>query len=87
MDGTTIPEVDFDIGPSWSGLLPISSDQNETRKVSPMMRFLTPQDTNIAPKLFFWLFPPGPEGSLDDLIFWCVLTRLVSLFHVHAKNN
>ncbi|KAH9978141.1 peptidase S10, serine carboxypeptidase [Lactifluus volemus] len=21
-------------------------------------------------KLFFWLFPPGPEGSLDDLIFW-----------------
>ncbi|KIJ12909.1 hypothetical protein PAXINDRAFT_14274 [Paxillus involutus ATCC 200175] len=20
--------------------------------------------------LFFWFFPPGPEGSLDDLIFW-----------------
>ncbi|KAG6877822.1 hypothetical protein C0993_003606 [Termitomyces sp. T159_Od127] len=52
VDGTTIPEVDFDIGPSWSGLLPISSDPNETRK------------------LFFWLFPPGPDGSLDDLIFW-----------------
>ncbi|KAH0586840.1 hypothetical protein H2248_005685 [Termitomyces sp. 'cryptogamus'] len=52
VDGTTIPEVDFDIGPSWSGLLPISSDPNETRK------------------LFFWFFPPGPDGSLDDLIFW-----------------
>ncbi|KAK7053792.1 alpha/beta-hydrolase [Favolaschia claudopus] len=52
VDGTTIPEVDFDVGPSWSGLLPISSDPNETRK------------------LFFWFFPPGPEGSLDDLIFW-----------------
>ncbi|KIP03345.1 hypothetical protein PHLGIDRAFT_77748 [Phlebiopsis gigantea 11061_1 CR5-6] len=60
VDGTTIPEVDFDVGPSWSGLLPISSDPNETRKAS------TPTDR----KLFFWFFPPGPEGSLDDLIFW-----------------
>ena len=23
-------------------------------------------------QLFFWFFPPGPEGSLDDLIFWYV---------------
>ncbi|KAG6846794.1 hypothetical protein H0H93_011834, partial [Arthromyces matolae] len=52
VDGTSIPEVDFDVGPSWSGLLPISSAANETRK------------------LFFWFFPPGPDGSLDDLIFW-----------------
>ncbi|KAG5337779.1 hypothetical protein C0989_008904 [Termitomyces sp. Mn162] len=40
VDGTTIPEVDFDIGPSWSGLLPISSDPNETRKASTAMRSL-----------------------------------------------
>ncbi|KAF8812659.1 alpha/beta-hydrolase [Phlegmacium glaucopus] len=52
VDGTTIPDVDFDVGPSWAGLLPISSDPNETRQ------------------LFFWFFPPGPQGSLDDLIFW-----------------
>ncbi|GLB33216.1 putative alpha beta-hydrolase [Lyophyllum shimeji] len=52
VDGKSIPEVDFDVGPSWSGLLPISADPNETRK------------------LFFWFFPPGPQGSLDDLIFW-----------------
>ncbi|KAF9050779.1 alpha/beta-hydrolase [Hymenopellis radicata] len=52
VDGTSIPEVDFDVGPSWSGLLPISGAANETRK------------------LFFWFFPPGPQGSLDDLIFW-----------------
>ncbi|KAI0751809.1 alpha/beta-hydrolase [Daedaleopsis nitida] len=52
VDGTTIPDVSWDIGPSWSGLLPISSDPDETRK------------------LFFWFFPPGPQGSLDDLIFW-----------------
>ncbi|KAF7301018.1 Carboxypeptidase [Mycena indigotica] len=53
VDGKSIPEVDFDVGPSWSGLIPISAAANETRK------------------LFFWFFPPGPEGSLDDLIF-CV---------------
>lgn len=52
VDGTSIPEVNFDIGPSWSGLLPISNKTGETRK------------------LFFWFFPPGPEGSLDDLVFW-----------------
>jgi len=52
VDGKSIPLVDFDVGPSWAGLLPISGDPNETRK------------------LFFWFFPPGPGGSLDDLLFW-----------------
>jgi len=52
VDGTTLPLIDFDVGPSWSGLIPISSSPDETRM------------------LFFWFFPPGPEGSLDDLIFW-----------------
>ncbi|KAL1679239.1 Alpha/Beta hydrolase protein [Schizophyllum commune] len=52
VDGTSIPEVDFDVGPSWSGLLPISDDPNEERQ------------------LFFWFFPPGPNGSADDIIFW-----------------
>ncbi|KAG2086374.1 uncharacterized protein F5147DRAFT_791828 [Suillus discolor] len=51
VDGTSLPLVDFDVGPSWSGLLPISNSPNETRQ------------------LYFWFFPPGPEGSLDDLIF------------------
>ena len=34
VDGTTIPDVDWDVGPSWAGLLPISGDALETRKVS-----------------------------------------------------
>lgn len=33
MDGKSIPDVDFDVGPSWSGLIPISGAANETRKV------------------------------------------------------
>ncbi|KIM42681.1 hypothetical protein M413DRAFT_444355 [Hebeloma cylindrosporum] len=52
VDGKSIPDVDFDVGPSWSGLLPISGNKNESRK------------------LFFWFFPPGPQGSEDDLFFW-----------------
>lgn len=33
VDGTTIPEVNFDAGPSWAGLLPISGAPDETRKL------------------------------------------------------
>jgi carboxypeptidase D len=33
VDGATIPLVNFDVGPSWSGLIPISSAVNEKRKV------------------------------------------------------
>ncbi|EPS99797.1 hypothetical protein FOMPIDRAFT_1123869 [Fomitopsis schrenkii] len=52
VDGATIPLVDWDVGPSWAGLLPISNKTDEPRQ------------------LFFWFFPPGPEGSLEDLVFW-----------------
>ena len=33
VDGAKIPEVDFDVGTSYAGLLPISGNANETRKV------------------------------------------------------
>lgn len=33
MNGTGIPEVPFDVGESYAGLLPISDDPNETRKL------------------------------------------------------
>ena len=39
VDGTTIPEVSFDVGPSWAGLLPISGDANETRQVKRIFVF------------------------------------------------
>jgi len=40
VDGTTIPEVDWDVGPSWAGLLPISGSEDETRKVSVLFIFI-----------------------------------------------
>ncbi|KAF8160848.1 alpha/beta-hydrolase [Crassisporium funariophilum] len=33
VDGKKIPDVNFDAGPSWSGLMPISGAKNETRKL------------------------------------------------------
>lgn len=33
VDGTKIPDVDFDIGESYAGLLPISDRASETRKL------------------------------------------------------
>jgi len=33
VDGTSLPLVDFDVGPSWAGLLPISNRSDETRQV------------------------------------------------------
>ncbi|KAH8999467.1 hypothetical protein EDB92DRAFT_1941101 [Lactarius akahatsu] len=33
VDGTTIPEVNFDVGPSWAGLIPISAAPDESRKL------------------------------------------------------
>ena len=55
--------------------MPISDAANETRKVR---LFKSGNDTDglelnsvlLIFQLFFWFFPPGPEGSLDDLIFW-----------------
>jgi len=38
VDGATIPLVNFDVGSSWSGLIPISSAANEKRKVCHQWR-------------------------------------------------
>jgi hypothetical protein len=52
VDGTTIPEVDWDVGPSWAGLIPISGDKNETRKVSvPSVFHLKRVDTEAETSL------------------------------------
>ena len=33
VDGKSLPFVNFDVGPSWAGLIPVSHAANETRKV------------------------------------------------------
>jgi hypothetical protein len=52
VDGKTIPLVDFDVGPSWSGLIPISNATNEDRKVRGLsdwaVRWLRPLTRDAA---------------------------------------
>lgn len=38
VNGTAIPDVDFDIGESYAGLLPISGAANETRELCVLSR-------------------------------------------------
>jgi carboxypeptidase D len=37
------------------------------------------------PQLFFWFFPPGPQGSTDDLILWYVFIVLPTFVWTQTK--
>lgn len=52
VDGTKLPEVDFDAGPSWSGLMPISGAKNETRKL--FFWFWPTNNPAHTDELLFW---------------------------------
>ncbi|QRV94654.1 Serine carboxypeptidase [Ceratobasidium sp. AG-Ba] len=61
VDGAKIPDVDFDVGPSWSGLMPISSSPNETRKL--FFWFWPTTNTQHTDDLVFWTNGgPGCSG-------------------------
>jgi hypothetical protein len=59
VNGTSIPFVDWDVGPSWAGLLPISSAANETRKVkhSDMTLLIPNPDTHVQHTAFLLVLP------------------------------
>ncbi|KAH9046623.1 Alpha/Beta hydrolase protein [Lactarius hengduanensis] len=50
--GTSIPHVNFDVGDSWSGLLPISADPYETRKL--FFWYFPPTAKGNENDLIFW---------------------------------
>ncbi|KAF8584818.1 alpha/beta-hydrolase [Ramaria rubella] len=52
VDGTSLPDVDFDAGPSWSGLMPISNSPNETRKL--FFWFWPTNNPANGDELLFW---------------------------------
>ena len=58
MNGSAIPDVDFDIGPSWAGLLPISGDANETRQVRRF--FFLILLNQFSEEILRLSFPPPP---------------------------
>lgn len=63
VDGKSIPDVGWDVGPSWSGLLPISNKTDETRKVGDIgivTNYLTIDETSSAILLVL------PSGSTRE---------------------
>ncbi|KII95995.1 hypothetical protein PLICRDRAFT_97584 [Plicaturopsis crispa FD-325 SS-3] len=66
VDGTTLPDVNFDAGPSWSGLLPISSDPNETRKL--FFWFWPTNNASNTDDLIFWTNGGPGCSSLEGLL-------------------
>ncbi|KAF7365785.1 Carboxypeptidase cpdS [Mycena venus] len=55
VNGTGVPEVNFDLGESYAGRLPITS----------------PNVTNAtANELFFWFFPSANELASNEIVIW-----------------
>ncbi|KAJ7690713.1 alpha/beta-hydrolase [Mycena rosella] len=66
VDGTKIPDVNFDAGPSWSGLLPISGDPNETRKL--FFWFWPTNNVSNTDDLVFWTNGGPGCSSLEGFL-------------------
>jgi len=61
VNGSAIPDVNFDIGESYAGLLPISSDANETSEL--YFWFVPTENPHACDEILIWL-----NGGVSDRI-------------------
>ncbi|KAL8644485.1 MAG: hypothetical protein Q9210_007233, partial [Variospora velana] len=71
VNGTAIPDVDFDIGESYAGLLPISSASNETRE----LYFCSLEGLLQENGPFLWQY--GTFAPVKNPYTWVNLTNMV----------
>lgn len=66
VDGKSIPDVNFDAGPSWSGLIPISGNPDETRKL--FFWFWPSNNVSNTDDLLFWTNGGPGCSSLEGFL-------------------
>jgi carboxypeptidase D len=52
VDGSTLPNITWDVGESYAGLLPITQEKNETRKL--FFWFFPSYDPNPRDEIVVW---------------------------------
>jgi len=65
VDGTGIPDVNFDVGESYSGYLPISSDPKDENKL--FWWFFPSTNPDASKEILIWL-NGGVSGASGDRV-------------------
>ena len=66
-----VSPVNFDAGPSWAGLMPISGAHNETRKLFFWyVRCAYSGDDSVCDSWCFRFWPTNNISNINDLLFW-----------------
>ncbi|KAG0645168.1 putative serine carboxypeptidase [Hyphodiscus hymeniophilus] len=66
VNGTGIPDVNFDIGESYAGLMPISKSKNETREL--YFWFFPSENVDASDEILIWLNGGPGCSSLEGLL-------------------
>lgn len=66
VNGTAVPEVDFDLGESYAGLLPITSDPNDSQRL--FFWYFPSKNPAAADEITIWLNGGPGASSLEGLL-------------------
>ncbi|KIM92983.1 hypothetical protein OIDMADRAFT_46481 [Oidiodendron maius Zn] len=91
VDGNSLPDIPFDVGDSYAGLLPISKNANETREL--FFWFFPSRNDAVKDEVTIWLQGGPGSSSLFGLLFengpfiWQPRTGDQPVKNTYAWNN